>query len=239
MLKQVIPYPVLNRLSVGRHKLSVHPHKSKLPHQTLLEFFQHMQPKHSRPDPLSLMGFCWLTSAEFLAQHVWWSQFPNTATLALRDASATFILERSLLYQLCCRKSVFPGLFVTDCSLWLWLAIRCFYLNKQISLPVFLKMSCSEVPLTETKWEIHTYLISDIRICSNTSIKQSLSCDFRVGSSGSKTPTGISKNFHLRDTYLLSQMFFPLQARSVLPAFVTCVVAQRWATERYGLPYLR
>lgn len=78
-----------------------------------------------------------LISAEFLAQHVQWSQFPNTAILALRDASATFILKGSLLYQLCYRKSVFPGLFVTDCSLCLWLAIRCFCLNKQISSPSF------------------------------------------------------------------------------------------------------
>lgn len=89
-----------------------------------------------------------------------WSQFPNTALLAPWDASATFILDESLLYQLCYRKSVFPGLFVTDCSLWLWLAIRCFYLNKQISSPSF-----------------------------------SLNCDFRIGPSGSKTATRISKYF--------------------------------------------
>lgn len=187
-LKQPISYPIhLSRLSVVR---TVHPHKLKLSQQTLLKFFQHIQQKRSRPDPLSLVGFCGLTSAEFLSQHVQCSQFPNIAILALWDTRRTFVLEQRLLYQLCYRKSVFPGLFVTDFLLWLWLAIRCFYLNKFLP-QVFLKMFCSEVPLTETKWGIYTYLISGI--CSNTWINQSLNCDFRVGSTGSKPAEGILK----------------------------------------------
>lgn len=196
-------------------------------HIRLLKFSQHVQPKHSRRDPLSLMGFCWLLSAEFLAQHVQCSQFPNTALLALQDASATFILEESLLYQLCYRKSVFPRLFVTDCSLWLWLAIRCFYLNKQISSPSFpqdvLRWSTSDWDkMTDTcvfnKWH---------RICSSTSIKQSLDCDFRVSYSSSKTATRVSKNFHFQDAYLLSKVFFPLHTRSVPPASVLPVLLLR------------
>lgn len=55
-LKQPVSYPVLlSRLSVVR---TVHQHKSKLLQQTSPKFFQHTQQKHSRPDPLSLMGFC-------------------------------------------------------------------------------------------------------------------------------------------------------------------------------------
>lgn len=102
---------------------------------------------------------CWSASAEFLTQRVQWSQFPNTALLALPDASATFILEEGLLYQLCYRKSVFPRLFVTDCSLWLWLAIRCFYLNKQISSPSF--------PQDVLQWSTSDWdKMSDMYVCS-------------------------------------------------------------------------
>lgn len=66
--------------------------------------------------------------------------------------------------------------------------------------------------------------VSNIRICSDTSIKQSLNCVFGVGSSGNKTATRISKTFHFQDPYLLSQMFFPLHATSVAPASVLPVL---------------
>lgn len=226
---------------------TVHQHKSKLSQQTLSKSFQHTQHKHSRPDPLSLMGFCWLTSDEFLAQHVQCSQFPNIVALALWDTRRTFILEESLLYQLCYRKSIFPGLFVTDFYfffLWLWLAIRCFYLNKQVNkfLPwVFLNMFCSEVPLSWDKVGDTSYLVSDIRLCSKTMINQLLNCDFRIGSSGSKTAEGIlKKKISISECLpFVPDVCSPSSQVCTTRICATCVCCSRASLRMYDLLYIR
>lgn len=149
-----------------------HQHKSKLSQQTLLKFFQHVQQKHSRPDPLSFMGFCWLNHLNFWpsvssALNSWVQPY------CLCETPGGHLYWRKVCCISCITESLFPGLFVTDLLFWLWLAIGCFYLNKQVSSPSF---SQDVLPwnTSETKWVIHIYLISDIRIYTNMLINQSL-----------------------------------------------------------------